>query len=253
MMHHCLIHTRFFRDGLFTTLHNVLHTGFRNGGLLLKVVFWLGIFGGCEIVAATVSSREAIAAPLVGRGRPQRNRPPSGTKSLQRGSSGNALLTADPFAFDFSSAVEVLSDSTELNLYDPITIATLRRLQEDATPAYDPRDIDPVQMRHVVEKAFAIQAGRSFVNAIKDSELGPLHRELLRSFERLQGLLNFSLSHSHDGLSAGQDPEGHRYFSLNVRMSAREGFDPQIQLSEDLRIRYDLGDKQTMLEYAFGF
>lgn len=250
-MHRSLIHAWLVGDGLLYT--HICRTGIIPIDSLLRAILWLGILVATDVIAVTISSQDAIAAPLVGRGRPQRNRPPSGTKSLQRGSSDNAVLSADPFAFDFSSAVEVLSDSTELNLYDPITIATLRRLQEDATPAYDPRDIDPVQMRHVVEKAFAIQAGRTFVNAIKDSDLGPLHRELLRSFERLQGLLNFSLSHSHDGLSAGQDPEGHRLFSLNVRMSAREGFDPQIQLSDDFRIRYDLGDKQTMLEYAFGF
>jgi hypothetical protein len=199
-------------------------------------------------------STYAEATPLVGqtpRNRPRSPRPPG--KSLSRGGSSSSVQAEDPFRFDLDSAVEVLSDSTEIDLYDPLTLATLKRLKADATPPYDPYDIDPVRTRHVVEKALAIQAGKTMANLLRTSDLRDFHRLVLKNLDFLQGLLTFSVSRGHDGLNAGHTPDGESLFAFNLRMSVRDGFDPQIRLSDSLRFRYDLGERQTLLEYGIGF
>lgn len=195
----------------------------------------------------------AEATPLIKQtptNRPRSPRPPG--KSLNRGG-GGSVQAEDPFRFDLDSAVEVLADSTELDLYDPLTLSTLKRLKEDATPPYDPHDIDPVRTRHVVEKALAIQAGRTMANLLRSSDFRDFHRLVLKNLDFLHGLLTLSVSRGHDGLNAGRTPDGESLFAFNLRMSVRDGFDPQIRLSDSLRFRYDLGERQTLLEYGIGF
>ena len=151
------------------------------------------------------------------------------------------------------NAVQILKSSRDTSIYDPITLATLRRLRDEAQPINNSDDIDPGRTRNVAEKAFAIQAGRSFTDLMNGSELRDSFRSFQRSLSDIQDIFRYSLLRDDQGVSLSRSKNGQKLIELNLEISAKQGFDPQIRMGENLRVRYDYTSQVPLLEYGFRF
>lgn len=155
---------------------------------------------------------------------------------------------------DLSTTLDRLIDSsTDTDLYDPMTISSLQRLKEDAQPEIHPDDLDPDRTRRVVEKAFAIQFGRSFSQLINRSELKPLYHQVQQSFKSVQDHFRYSLQSNSEGWTVSKRKVGKRLLELSLEFNVKQGVDPQLRIGESVRFRYDYIDQRPMLEYGFDF
>lgn len=158
------------------------------------------------------------------------------------------------YQFKLSNAVDrLVSLSADTDIYDPLTIATLRRMREEAQPSYNPRDIDPEKLRRVTERAFAIQSGKVISNTLYHSELRPEYRAFQETVRSIQSFFRYSVQTNGEQLSVGKKSKGRKLIELNVELSLRTGLDPQVRLGRDFRFRYDRSAKAPMLEYGFNF
>jgi len=157
---------------------------------------------------------------------------------------------ADPYEFTVG---DILSSTSDTNLYDPLTIQQLRLLKEDAQPSWDPDDIDPDKTRRVVEKAMAIELGRTLAWQIQRSELRDLYNDTSRALKRLQQRFRYSLQSDGNSLSVSRRKQGRKLLELNMEFNVKRGLDPQIRIGDSLRFRYDYLYDRTMLEYGFNF
>lgn len=160
----------------------------------------------------------------------------------------------DIYNFDLvSSFDDLLLDSTDSNLYDPITISSLQRLKDDARSVWNPEDIDPTKSRKIVEKALAIQSGVTISKLIAKSELKNSFKEVKRGLDSFQQFFRYSLQTDGESLTVSKKNHGKKLLELNVEINAKNGLDPQIHIGESFRFRYDYISKQTLLEYATNF
>ncbi len=161
---------------------------------------------------------------------------------------------SNPYEFSLGSTVDdILQDTSDTNLYDPITIGQLRLLKEDAQPSWEPDDIDPYKTRRVVQKAFAIQFGRSISRQIMQSDLRETYRYSLQAYKRLQEVFRYSLQSDGESLAVSRLPKGRKLLELNMEFNVKQGFDPQIRIGDSLRFRYDYVYDRTLLEFGFNF
>lgn len=163
---------------------------------------------------------------------------------------------ADSHLYDFSLSStfdRILGETASTELYDPFTIATLKRMQAEAAPTWDPAGIDPDLTRHVAERAFAIQAGRSFVTTLKKSDLRETYRDVVSGFTAFQDAVRFSVRNQGSGYSLSSKGPGKKLLEFNVEFNLRQGLDPQIRIGSNMRFRYDHAAKAPVLEYGFTF
>lgn len=172
---------------------------------------------------------------------------------IDRSIRSSAVADSSTYDFGFGKALDIFSSSTDTSLYDPLTIATLKQLQEDSKPQMGPDDIDVSKTRRVVEKAFAIQSGRSFSQLMNGSELRSMYRDMLHGIEKVQNLFRYSLQRDSQGLVLSRENKGKKLLEFKLEMSLKQGFDPQVHLSENFRFRYDYTEKRPMIEYGFRF
>jgi hypothetical protein len=177
------------------------------------------------------------------------NQPPT-QKNLRE-----TLGAQKPGTYDFTldSAFDILNDTTNTDLYDPITISTLRRLKEDAQPAWNPEDIDPDLTRRVVERAFAIQSGRNLSNLINRSELQTTYKSIKQGLKSVQDTFRYSVQNTGNGVEVSKQKQGRKILELNMEFNLKQGLDPQIKIGESVRFRYDYTSKRPVLEYGFRF
>ncbi len=146
-----------------------------------------------------------------------------------------------------------LRDSLYTELYDPLTIARLRRMQDEAKPQVGRDDYDADKTRDVAESAFAIQSGKTFVKVISKSDLRNVYQDVKRGFERVQSVFRYSVQSTGESMTFTRKRTGTRWLEFNVEFSPRTVLEPQLRIADVVRFRYDYSEQRPMLEYQFAF
>lgn len=177
-------------------------------------------------------------------------RPPDG-KSLKGALSSDEVGL---YQFSFSNTLDkIFSTSASTDLYDPITIQSLKTLRDEAIPSYNPGDADPGLVRRVAEKALAIQSGRSVSRLIAGSELRGAYLGLMDEIKALQDVFRYSVQSTGDEVVIAREKKGRRLVELSLEFNLKQGVDPQIRFGDSVRFRYDYISKTPLLEYGFSF
>lgn len=166
------------------------------------------------------------------------------------------LQNADSPIYDFrlgASIDKMLSQGSDTDLYDPMTIENLKRLKEEAQPQLNPDDIDPLRTRTVVEQALALQSGQSVINLIKTSDLRETYLAIKRGFLNFQDAVRYKVQRDSSGFQVSREKKGKSLIEFNVEFNAHTVLDPQLRIGEVVRFRYDYGDKAPVLEYHYQF
>jgi hypothetical protein len=166
------------------------------------------------------------------------------------------METSRGSVYEFSLNQEIdtlLEHSADTDLYDPITIAHLRAMQEDAEPPWKPDDADPYKTRHVVEKAFAIQSARTISRVLQKSELAPAYHAFLRGVKHVQDFCRYSVQDTGQEITVAKETRGAKLLEFNVQFSLKQGMDPQVRIGDSFRVRWDYTSNQTLLEYSLDF
>lgn len=171
-------------------------------------------------------------------------------KSQKTGLGDSAV---DSYAFTAESAFDILNDTASTDLYDPLTIQTLKRLKEDARPAWDGDDEDVDKTRRVVERALAIQSGRNISSTLEQSELRSTYRAIKQGLKNFQNNFRYSLQTTGKSMEVSKEKKGKKLLELNVELNLKQGLDPQLKMGEHLRFRYDYTSQRPLLEYGFRF
>ncbi len=137
--------------------------------------------------------------------------------------------------------------------YDGFTLATLRRMQSEANPQWDPAGINPELSRHMAERVFSIQAGHDMAKALRSSELKDTYRDVVSSLLGLQDALRFTVRSTGSSIRFDRRARGKKLFELGVEFNFRQVVDPQLRIGHRMRFRYDYAAKRPILEYAFSF
>lgn len=143
--------------------------------------------------------------------------------------------------------------SNDMEIYDPITISTLRRLKDEAQPPLEPDYVDPATTQKVVEKALAMQSIRNMSRLLQRSELRTLYRDIRESFRAVQDFFKLSVKDDGKSLVTSPSKKGEKLLEFSLELNAKRGFDPELRFSDSVRMRYDLQDGRPMLEYGVDF
>lgn len=180
-----------------------------------------------------------------------------GKKKRLKISKGRSFRTSQVNINDASfsdSLSNILSDSVDTGLYDPVSILRLQTLRERANPWWEREDFyDEDETQRIVEKALAIQTSTTFFSLLKRSDIRNEYRLAEREFRTFTERFKYSLKDTGNGYSLSQEQKGEELFALSLKFSVNQGADPQINISDSCRIRYDWAEQQTMLEFGMNF
>ncbi|MBX7144415.1 MAG: hypothetical protein K1X79_08205 [Oligoflexia bacterium] len=180
----------------------------------------------------------------------QTRRPPDG-KSLKGALGGEDVGL---YQFSFASTFDkIFTTSASTDLYDPITIQTLKTLRDEAIPRYNPEDVDAGLVRRVAEKALAIQSGRGFSRLVAGSELRGPYLGLMDELRAIQDIFRYSIQSTGEQVVLTRERKGKRLVELSLEFNLKQGVDPQIRFGDSVRFRYDYISKTPLLEYGFTF
>lgn len=158
------------------------------------------------------------------------------------------------YNFNLGSTFDgIISETASTELYDPFTINNLKRLQDEAQPSWDPAGIDPDLTRHVAQRAFSIQAGRTLINTLRKSDVRHIYYGVVDSFSEFQNVFRFSVKNNGSSLSLGKKARGEKLMEFSVEFNLRQGPDPQLRFGPETRLHYDTRLQAPMLEYGFAF
>ncbi|MBN8548172.1 MAG: hypothetical protein J0M12_02530 [Deltaproteobacteria bacterium] len=175
----------------------------------------------------------------------------SESKGLRSATLGQTNSTYD---FNLGSTFDrILTETASTELYDPFTINNLKRMQAEAQPDWDPAGIDPDRTRTVAERAFSIQAGRSMINTLKNSDVRQTYYDVVGTFSSVQEAFRFSVRNDGSSLSVGKKGTGQKLIEFNVEFNLRQGLDPQLRIGRSGKLHYDTNLNAPMLEYGFAF
>lgn len=178
-------------------------------------------------------------------------------QSNRLGIFAKSLKTQDSdhtYQFNLSSEIkELIQNSADTDLYDPITIANLRQLKELAEPRWNEDDIDPDRTRRVVQKALAIETARTIIPAIRRSDLGPVLTMFERGLSNFEGLFRYSVQDTGKSFVVSKGSKGEKLIELSPKFSLAKGLDPQLKVGRSFRVRWDYLHSGAMLEYGVDF
>lgn len=164
------------------------------------------------------------------------------------------LAEQDVYQFELGQGVNsIIRDSVQTNLYDPITIANLRRMKEEAGAQVNQDDIDPDLTRRVGEKALAIQSGRTLLNTIRNSDLRETYEAVKQSFESVRNSIRYSVQKEGGSYTVSKKRRGARLLELDVEFSPRRVLEPHLRIGDAVRFRYDYEERAPVLEYQVAF
>ena len=177
---------------------------------------------------------------------------------LSRAPVGKSLRTTpskDPlYDLNLSSTLDrMLGETSTSDIHDPLTISSLKRLQERALPSWRPDDIDPEQTRNVAERALAFQSGRTIHDLLRNSELKGVYRSIRQAFSDFQDTFRYSVQKGDTGYTVSQAKKGSKLMEFNLEINPKQGLDPQVRIGDNTRFRYDFSSQAPMLEYGFSF
>jgi hypothetical protein len=162
----------------------------------------------------------------------------------------HTLDTDSTYRIDVSGR---LTEPLTTNLYDPLTIARLKRMQEMVAPQINIDDVDVEQTRSITEDALAIQSGRSAVRLIERSELQPLYRSIKDEFSAIQDALRFGVQQTPNGVSFTRKRKGRRLVELQVQFDPKTVLEPQLKIGDAVRFRYDFDQGEAIMEFQCAF
>lgn len=227
-----------------SVVHKLVFAVFRS---LISLRLYVGVF----VVLSQSPIPNFFSDPMINSAWAQSKPKPIDPKRLKDSlNAGEAAI----YGFSLSSALDkIIADSANTDLYDPITIQSLRRLRDEAQPRYLLDDVDPELTRRVAEKALAIQSGRSLSSLLAGSELKSTYRQLLTSLDTLQNTFKYSLQDAGGDLKFSRVSKGKKLLELKLEFNLKQGVDPQVRLGNNFRLRYDYLDRTPMFEYGFSF
>lgn len=203
-------------------------------GFCLKITLLIFVISGLNLLLA-----EAKA---------ERNKNP-------RSPNTRALIdNSDSYDYSASDALGgIIENSANTDLYDPITLGELRILKERAQPSTSKDDIDPDEIRYIGEKALAIQSSTTLLPLIRNSEIGFALSSLESGYLYISQFFRVKLNHTGERLIISREDDSLTLIELNIKMSISNGLDPQLRLSENIRMRYDWKKAIGFIEYAEDF
>jgi len=149
---------------------------------------------------------------------------------------------------------EILSGSAETDLYDPLSLIQLQRLRDRALPWWEgPDAIDDNEARKVVEKALAIQSTTNFLALLSRSDIRYEYKDVSRGFKFFSSYFRYALQDTGESYIVSRENKGKNLVDIGLKLSLNKGADPQVHLGDDLRLRYDWTEQETLLEYGFNF
>lgn len=157
-------------------------------------------------------------------------------------------------SYGFSSQLtDFLSASTESDFYDTRTLYQLRMLKDEAQPWWDQYDLDPDKTRNVVQRAFAIRSAQSLVPVIKHSDLKESFRAIKAGISDFTNYFRYSVQDQGGSYTISKSHQGDKLAELSLELDFRRGFDPEIHLGENMRLRYDWAKAVSLLEWEINF
>lgn len=156
------------------------------------------------------------------------------------------------YDFDLSNQINTLFDSSlDTDIYDPMTIESLRRQKDDVQPYWEnDQDYDPYESRKLVEKAAAIEFSNRFITLIKGSDLRPTFKAVKRQVNNFRETFKYSVQDSGEGYAVSKESKGEKLIELNLELDAKQGLDPQLRIGDNWRLRYDIFNDSSVLEFS---
>ena len=173
-------------------------------------------------------------------------------------SKGGGKSLKPPFALDDEASLSlsmdrIISDSTNTHLYDPITLDNLTRMRDQAAPQVNDDDMNVSETQRVVEKALAIQSGKSAIDLFNKGDLRETYQAIRSSFRSIQDALRYSVQTSGSGYTVSRKGGGEKLLELNVEFNASHLLDPTVKIGKRFRVRYDREEKAPLLEFRVTF
>lgn len=148
---------------------------------------------------------------------------------------------------------EFFVGSVDSTLFDSFTLMQLRGMKEEAQPSFNREDYDEDVLRYVVQKSFVIQSAGSITPVINRSDLRPAFQAIRRGLKQVTDTVRYSLQTDGNSLRVDNKPRGKKLLELELRITPKQGFDPQLRIGDYVRFRYDWREKTNLCEFGFDF
>lgn len=151
------------------------------------------------------------------------------------------------------SLQDIFEGSLKTYIFDPVDVRDISILVEANRPLLDRDDYNIVENRRLAQRAIAISAKSIVRETIKNSDIAEYVETATLYLSQLDDLLSFSLRNTGDGVTVDKHSYGEDLFTIGLQVGVRNGFDPVMNITDSLRLRYDLGSGRTMCEYSIKF
>ncbi len=197
----------------------------------------------CSFVGAVIAPLESLAQVPKKRIQKRIN-----VRNYQESSS------SEPSRFSLAPQFSDIFDSSiDSDLYDPRGLAHLRYLKDQAQPWWDPDGIDPDETREVVQRVLVIRSAQSVVPVIKRSDLKETYRDMKQAYRSVTDTFRYSVQDQGNSILISKEHQGEKLIELNLELDVNTGFDPALNIGDDLRLRYDWLKATPLLEFEINF
>jgi hypothetical protein len=139
------------------------------------------------------------------------------------------------------------------DLHDPMVTHNLRRLQERTMLLGDEDNYDDEIGDRAAKKALAVQGSRDFIRLIKQSELRGTYYWIRDLFASFQDSTRYSLQDTGKSMTVSRSKSGEKVIEMNMEFNSKQGLDPQFNIGESFRLRYDFIEERTLFEFGVDF
>ena len=118
----------------------------------------------------------------------------------------------------------------------------------------DSSALDEDRTRSFAQKLMVYQAARSFDQMIKNSELQDLYRNIIDGWDSVRRAATVQVSQSSTGnLRLTQHKKEGKLLEFKLHASVANGIEPQVNLTDRVKLRYDVLERDTLVEYSVDF
>ncbi len=154
------------------------------------------------------------------------------------------------FGLDFN---DLLSESVESNIFESEVVTNTDSLSDTQSVTGVNYFLTVQDEERYAQKLMAVQSTQSILALIRSSDIRYEYKDLESGFRDITELFSYSVFRTTEGLEVGTKKRGKEIIKLNFRFGLSRGADPQINIGESCRVRYDWTKSSAMLEYGFNF
>lgn len=175
-------------------------------------------------------------------------------KRLKMSKARNYRVTRSLSLAELTNSPSLISETIENRILEatpdiyPINVRFPSFPLFERDPLWDHREAD-----RGAQRILAARSTLSIVNLVKGSELRDHFTSIEEGIKAATKFFTYSVQNTGSGYTISSENRGEDMLRFSLKFSLSRGADPLVSISDSCRLRYDISNSRTLLEYGFDF